>query len=231
MFEQSAVRPHELSSFLRRVPLFSELGEPELTQLARIAINRSFPKDTLIFQEGDFADSLYLIREGQVKVLLSSPEGREVIVSILKAEDYFGEMALIDTCVRCARVVTMSNCQFTLIGRSEFDRLIHNSPQMALALLRSLANRLRAANRRIGSLATLDVLGRVAKVLLDEAEREGDDLVVSPIPKQKDIAAMVGASREMVNRAYRELVDNGYITVTAKHIVINNKLAELDLWL
>lgn len=196
---------------IRGVPLFGELCEEELDKLTRIAVVRKYPRNTTIFHEGDYADSLYLLQSGRVKIQLTDISGKEVIVSILQSGESFGEMALIDSKERCAQVVTMSDCELIVISSGEFRRLLADYPDLSLALLRQFSRRLRQANRNIGNLATLDVLGRVAHLLIEYSVEVGGEMVVRDLPTQKDIASMVGASREMVNRAFRHLTSNGYL--------------------
>lgn len=217
-------RMDDVAGLFRRVSLFSELDDDQMVELARSAIQRTFPRETIIFQQGDSADALYIIRRGKVKVLLSTLEGRDVIVSTIGAGEWFGEMAIIDSRTRCARVETMTSCQVTMIPKNVFDSLLDSSPKTTVALLRGVIHRLRAANRNIGSLAALDVSGRVARVLLDLAVPDGQELVVNGLPTQREIADMVGASREMVNRAFKGLLNDGYISLRGKTVVINERL-------
>lgn len=199
------------AEFVSRVPLFSDLAPDEIAKLVKIAVARRYPRNATIFHEGDRADALYILQQGQVKILLTDVNGRETIVSTLRAGECFGEMALIDSEERCAQVVTMAPCQLLVIASSEFRRLLGESPELSIALLRQLSERLRQANRNIGSLATLDVLGRVARLLIEYAQEEEGELIVRDLPTQRDIAAMVGASREMVNRVFQHLTRNGYL--------------------
>ncbi len=212
------------SANLKNIPLFSGLTEPELRAISEIATKRSFPKNTIIINEGDETDSLYLINSGKVKVVLSDEEGKEIIISILESETYFGELSLIDEEPRSACVVTMTPCQLSIITKSAFDRLLEANPGIAMNLLRGLTKRLRAANKNIESLALMDVYGRVARTLLQFAKPVGDKLVIEDRLTQKDIANMVGASREMVSRIFKDLATGGYITVDSGVITINEKL-------
>ncbi len=210
--------------FLRNVSLFASLNDEQLRDIARLAVTRTFPREATVFREGDKGDALYVIQEGRVKVLLSGENGREVIVSILAPGQCFGEMALVDSGTRCARVVAMTECRFQVISGVDYARLLRSSPEIAAAMLREIADRLRAANRSIGSLATLDVFGRVARFLLDAATEVEGQLVVEELPTQTDIAAIVGASREMVNRAMRELARQGFIIQQGKRVLITNEM-------
>lgn len=209
---------------IRRVPLFSELSATQLEMLARISVVRKYPRNTTIFHEGDYAEALYVLLHGRVKIQITDLSGREVIVSLLESGESFGEMALIDSQERCAQVVTMTPCELIVIASSEFKRLLAESPELSLALLHQFASRLRQANRNIGNLATLDVLGRVARLLIDYAVEEHGLLVVRNLPTQKDIASMVGASREMVNRVFKHLTNNGYLESQNGNLIILDEI-------
>lgn len=219
-----SVAAEDKIELIRRVPLFSELDTDELAKLARIAVIRKYPRNSTIFHEGDYADALYLLRSGRVKIQLTDISGKEVIVSVLESGESFGEMALIDSHERCAQVVTMSTCELIQISSSEFKRLLSDSPDLSLVLLRQMANRLRQANRNIGTLASLDVLGRVARLLLEYAIDEEGQLIVKDLPTQREIASMVGASREMVNRVFKHLTSRGYVESRNGQLIIQDGL-------
>jgi CRP/FNR family cyclic AMP-dependent transcriptional regulator len=209
---------------LKHIGLFSGLADSELTEIAEIATRHSYPKSSIIINEGDETDSLYLILSGKVKIVLSDEDGKEVIISILEPGDYFGELSLIDSEPRSARVVTMADCQFSIIHKSDFNKVLDNNPGLVRNLLSGLTKRLRAANKNIESLALMDVYGRVARTLLQFAEDENGKKVITEKLTQKDIANMVGASREMVSRIFKDLTTGGYITVKSGRITINDKL-------
>lgn len=197
----------------RSIPLFAGISPEDMEAISRIAQPRSFPRGTVIFRQGDPGDGLYLIEEGRVKVFLADEEEEEeeVIVDLLGPGDYFGEMALIDAEPRSSGVATLQDTEVHLIGKSDFRRLLQGSNELAQSLLQGLSERLRNANRMIEALATLDVHGRVARTLLQYAEtRDGQVVVAEPLTQQ-DIAHMVGASREMVNRVLQDLTRRGMI--------------------
>lgn len=143
-------RTSDKVEYIRRVPLFAGLSEHELDKLARISVVRKYPRNTTIFHEGDYAEALYVLKQGRVKIQITDLSGREVIVNVLQSGESFGEMALIDSQERCAQVVTMTSCELVVIASSEFKSLLAESPELSLALLmRQFANRLRQANRNM----------------------------------------------------------------------------------
>jgi len=213
------------TSQLQQVPLFSGLSESELDEIIAITTKRSYPKNNVIINEGDDTDSLYLIISGKVKVVLSDEDGKEITISILEPNEYFGELALIDNEPRSARVVTTEQCQFCMISQTDFNRVLDNNPSLVRNLLKGLSTRLREANKNIESLALMDVYGRVAGTLLKFAKpEENGTKVIREKLTQKEIASMVGASREMVSRIFKDLTIGGYITVESGVITINDKL-------
>ena len=211
--------------FFKGVPLFSGLSEADHNLLLQVAVRRSYPRHTLIVQEGDPGERFYLLRKGLAKVYLGSADGREVILSILVLGDFFGEMALIDDEPCSAGVMTLEECEFVSIGKDEFRRVLASSPNMAANLLKVMSQRLREADWQIESLALKDVQARVTQVLRQIAEPEGGELVVPARLTHRDIAAMVGASREMVTRVFRVLEDSGVVRVDGRRITLNAAVA------
>lgn len=208
---------------LQNVPLFANLSPAERRTLARAAIVRAYPKNSVILNEGEHTDSIYVINSGKVKVLMRDEEGKEVILSILKEGDYFGELSLIDEQPRSASVVAMEPSEMTLLLKADFLQCVASNPGIAMTIMRGLAQRLREADVKIESLALMDVYGRVARTLLQLAEPENGRLVIKEKLSQREIANMIGASREMVSRILKDLAQEGYIVFEGKHIILNEK--------
>ena len=209
---------------LRNIPLFANLSDSELAQISAETSLKQYPKNKVILNEGEKTDSLYAIVAGKVKVLISDEDGKEIILAILGSGEFFGELAVIDSQPRSATVIAMESSSFNVISHADFMRCLTANPHIARTILQTMAKRLREADKKIESLALLDVYGRVARTLLELAKKEGDKLVVSQNLSQQDIANMVGASREMVNRILKDLTAGGYIKVESKHIIINETL-------
>jgi CRP/FNR family cyclic AMP-dependent transcriptional regulator len=209
---------------LRKVSLFSDLSEAELQSISNVTAVRTYPKNTIIISEGDNSDSLYAILSGKVKIYLSDDEGREIIINIQGAGEYFGELALLDDAPRSASVMTLEETRLAVISKSAFEECLTKHPELGLRIIRELSARLRHLTQNVKSLALMDVYGRVARTLLDMAEPSGDKLEIRQKLTQRDIASMVGASREMVSRILKDLSTGGYITIQNKTITINEKL-------
>jgi CRP/FNR family cyclic AMP-dependent transcriptional regulator len=208
------------TALLRNVPLLSVLSEAELTLLARVVTRKSYSRGSLILGAGDPTDSLYILISGRIKVFMSDLDGKEVILAILGPNEFVGEMGLIDNSPRSANVVALEPCEIVCISKSDFKRCLAENFDMAMAVMRGLVKRLREADNQIGSLALMDVFGRVARLLLESAEVVNGEKVVAKKLSKQDIARMIGASREMVSRVMKHLQTAGYIEERANSIVI-----------
>lgn len=204
----------------RYFALFKGLQQEELRRLAGYAVTRAYPKHAVIISEGDTTDAIYMIMSGRVKVYLSDESGKELILAIKGAGEYFGEMAL-DGEPRAASVMTLEPSQFAVIPRGDFRAFVLEHPEVALRLFENLSRVARAINRKIRSVAMLDVYGRVARVLLELAVQRDGKLVIPDKLTQRELANRVGASREMINRILRDLTAGGYVTMRDGHITIN----------
>jgi CRP/FNR family transcriptional regulator, cyclic AMP receptor protein len=212
------------TAVLKTVPLFASLAEEQLRMLTTMLTRKSTPRSTTIMAGGDPTDSLYIVLSGRLKVMMSDSEGKEVILAILGPGEFFGEMGLIDDEPRSATVVTIEPCELLSIAKRDFKKCMAENFQMTEAVMRGLVKRLREADRKIGSLALLDVYGRVARLLLDMAENvDGEKVVTKRLPKQ-DIAKMIGASREMVSRVMKDLQTGGYIEMRGSTIVLRDTI-------
>jgi CRP/FNR family transcriptional regulator, cyclic AMP receptor protein len=209
---------------LKKVPLFASLPDQELAAFAELVRERSYPRGSVILFEDDHGDSLFLLADGQVKVVLIGEDGREVILSVLREGSFFGEMALLDDQPRSAHVIAMEDSSLLVLRREDFQARLKQSPEVAIALLRELAGRLRRADEKIGGLVLLDVNGRVADLLLRMADEEGGIHITRKITHHV-IAQMIGSSRETVSRTMRDFVDKGWIQVGRKDIQLINRAA------
>lgn len=209
---------------LRSIPLFTELSEEELARVADAARERTYPKNSVILFEDDPGDALYVVVTGQVKVVLIGEDGREVILSVLGEGDFFGEMALIDDEPRSAHVIAMEDANLIVLRREDFQKALQDHPRIAVGLLRALSRRLRRADEKIGALVLLDVLGRVARLLIELAD-ENDGVTIARRVTHHTIAQMVGSSRETVSRTMRDLVERGLIQVARNQITIRDRAA------
>jgi len=201
------------TAVLKNVPMFASFPDEPLRVLATVVTRRSATRGTTIMAAGDLVDSLYIVISGRLKVMMSDAEGKEVILSILGSGEFFGEMGLID-----------ETCELLCVNKRDFNRCLAENFDMAMAVMRGLVKRLREADRKINSLALLDVYGRVARLLIDMSEEvDGQKVVTKRLPKQ-DIAKMIGASREMVSRVMKDLQLGGFIEMRGSSIVLRESI-------
>ena len=210
--------------FLATVPLFNGLDRIELERFAEVTREKSYPKGSVILFEDDPGDSLFVVREGRVKVVLIGEDGREVILGVLGVGEYFGELSLIDDRPRSAHVIAMEDSNLLVLRREDFRKRVESSPSVAWSLLTELSRRLRRADDKIGGLVLLDVPGRIARLLLDLAEESGTNAIEKTLTHQT-IAQMIGASRETVSRAMKDFQDAGWITVERRRIALADRAA------
>ena len=210
---------------LRTMPIFESLSVERLVPIARVAVFRKVPRGTTNLRAGDRTDFVYFILSGVLKVLVSDEEGREVILSNLGPGEFFGEMGVLDDNPRSATVAATTLCELIVVSKTDFRRCLAENFDVSLYIMRSLVKRLRTADRKIESLALMDVYGRVARLLLEMAEEDGEgrQVVMRKISKQ-DIAKMIGASREMVSRVMKDLQLQGLIEEGEGRILLREKL-------
>ena len=205
---------------LKSIPLFEGVPDADLRALAERSVTRNYSKQAIIVNEGDESDSLYLILSGRVKIYLADEHGKELILAIKGPGQYFGEMVLDDE-PRSASVMTLEPAQFAILSRADFKAFLLSHATVSLQLIQNLIRVARGLNRSVRNLAMLDVYGRVARVLLELAVERDGKMVIPEKLTQKEIAARVGASREMINRILRDLTTGGYVSVEDGRITIN----------
>jgi CRP/FNR family transcriptional regulator, cyclic AMP receptor protein len=214
------------SEWLKRVSIFTDLDAPALAALAALFKERSFEREALVVSQEDAGDSLYVVTEGRVKVVLYGSSGREVILSLFRPGDFFGEVSLLDNQPRSANVIAVERSRMLVLDRKSFAKHLAQSPKTALNVLAEMSRRLRRADAIIGNLALLDVYGRVARFLRELARADGKEtaegIEITKRPTQSEIAAMIGTSRETVSRALSEFQRRGFIDMHGKRLVLRH---------
>ncbi|MCK0508395.1 Crp/Fnr family transcriptional regulator [Aromatoleum anaerobium] len=223
MTQSTAVSTTALKTF----PLFQGLSDDTLAMVSRSAMMRRIPRGQSVVHAGERSDFVYLVLTGSLKVVVSDEDGREVILTILGQGELFGEMGMFGEQPRSATVVAVMPSDLVMIAKNDFRTILQGNFEVAWRIMANLADRLRNADRKIESLALMDVYGRVARLLLEMSEEvNGDAVVVRKITKQ-DIAKMIGASREMVSRVMKDLAAQGLIEETGAGIVLRDRLQSL----
>ena len=197
---------------MRRAPLFARLAVAQAEALSSAVVKRRYKRGEVLVAQGQKSDALFLLLTGRARVMASDSRGREVILATLGQGDYLGEMSLIDNEPHSATVRAEVQTDVLVLGRAEFTRCRLENASMGVVLMRGLAKRLRQADRKIESLALLDVYGRVAHALIEQAHTnaQGQQIIENKISRQ-DLAKTIGASREMVSRVMKDLENRGFI--------------------
>ena len=217
-------------SLLKGVELFAALTDTQLSLIQDLVIPKVYSKDSIIFHEEDEnSHSLFLIATGEVCIYVTTVDGKETILTLMGVGDFFGEMSLIDGEPRSASVRTQTDSNLLMLRRSDFLKLLHQFPSLALDLMSQMSSRIRKANKYISTLSNMSAHGRVAEVLLKLAEERGvrtklvSGQIVTVIhnkPTQQQLAEMAGATRETVSRAITIFKQKGLINIAGKDIII-----------
>lgn len=205
---------------LRNVPLFSSFSEQQLSALVPAVQHRRFPRGAYVIRAGEETDALYIILAGRAKVLIPDDDGNEVILSVIGPNEFFGEMGLLDDQPRSASVETLEPCEMLRITRSAFLACLKDNFDAAMQIIRNLVKRLRDADKKIESLALIDVYGRVARLLIEMAQPVDGQWIIEKAPPKQEIARMIGASREMVSRVVKDLHEKGVIRADKRKIYV-----------
>ena len=208
----------------RPMTLFAGLADSELEALTHDLLRRRFREGEAIFQQGDPGQMLYLVESGQVRIYVQDEEGQETSVTLCGPGDMFGELAVIDGLPRSASAVAMDNTVVSILSRDRFRLHMRNSPQLALNFMKLLSVRVRYSTQQVSSLTLLDTPGRLARKLLelahDHGQAEPGGVHINLTLTQSDLASLIGATRESVNKALGAFRRQGLIRTQAGHIVI-----------
>jgi CRP-like cAMP-binding protein len=221
--------------FLKNVPIFSELDDDTLIKLSQLGTLKSFDKDSIILSEQDAGSALFVMVSGKVKVarVSNDDKNKEVILTLLNPSDFFGEMALLDGLARSATVTSIEDSKVFIIQRNDFLNLIQEHPEVSIALLQELTQRLRAAGMKIKALSLKDAEGKVATVLLQLADDMGrikqGVVEIEKLPYQHELANMAGTSRETISRTLHSFAKKGLVELegTKLRIISYEKFKDL----
>ncbi len=205
-------------------PLFAALDDESKDTLRRTMDEVRLPRGGTLFTEGEPGDRLYVVTQGKIKLGRTSPDGRENLLAILGPGEMFGELSLFDPGPRTATATAVTDVKVIGVGHDDLQPWLTGRPEVAAQLLGALAQRLRRTNEAMADLVFSDVPGRVAKALLDLARRFGvqseDGLHVTHDLTQEELAQLVGASRETVNKALADFASRGFLRLEARAVVI-----------
>jgi CRP/FNR family cyclic AMP-dependent transcriptional regulator len=209
---------------LRRAPLFEALDDDSAAALQAGVTVVELSRAERLFEEGASGNQLYVILDGKIKLTRAAADGRENLLSVLGPSEMFGELSLFDPRPRTASATAVTDSRLAALAHDDLRSWLTGRPDVALHLLRALAQRLRRANDVMADLVFTDVPGRVAKALLDLSDRFGtpqeDGLQVNHDLTQEELAQLVGASRETVNKALADFAARGWLQLSAKSVLL-----------
>ena len=219
------------ASYFKQVDIFASLSDADLQDLMTVARRRTFRAGEVICHRDDPGQVLYIIKEGKVKISLISPDGQEISLVVFGPGDCVGELALLDGEPRSADVIALERVECYTLQRSDFHKTVMKNPTIAIHVLEVLSRRLRRMNKQVEDLIFLDVYGRVAKKLLELADEHGqqtdEGTLINVRLTQQELASMVGASRESVNKVIGYFTDKQYIS-TDRHKITIRRMADLQ---
>jgi CRP/FNR family transcriptional regulator, cyclic AMP receptor protein len=209
---------------LRQSPLFSGVDDDSAAVLEESMAASTLSRGDVLFNEGDAGNQLYVVIDGKIKLGRTSADGRENLLAILGPGQMFGELSFFDPGPRSATATAVTDVELKSLGHDALIPVLSTHPDVALALLHQLAGRLRRTNEVVGDLVFSDVPGRVAKALIDLAGRFGrqadDGVHVNHDLTQEELAQLVGASRETVNKALADFASRGWMRLEPRSVVI-----------
>ena len=227
MFIKERVFMGSKIDLLKRIPIFSSLSDDHAVELASIAVEKSYKKNQVIFDQGDPGNSLIILRSGLVKISLVDSNDHEFIIKTLAENDFFGEMSLLDGGRRSASAIAVEDTRVLIIYREDFVRLIKKNPNVALHMLTVLTHRLRMTTDNISNLTFFDAYGKVARCLLDLSDKigvKGDEGIVLDVKlSRQELANMAGLTRETFARILKEFQIRGCLKTQGKKIIILSK--------
>lgn len=211
---------------VRRAPLFTALDDAQAASLRASMDSVKISKGGILFKEGDEGEHVYVIHEGKLKLGTSSGDGRENLLSILGPGEMFGELSLFDPGPRTSTATAVTDAKLFSLSHEKLIPWLKGNPEVSLHLLTRLAQRLRRTNEAVGDLVFSDVPGRVAKALIDLGTRFGkqssEGLFVHHDLTQEELAQLVGASRETVNKALADFAGRGWLKLDGRAVLITD---------
>lgn len=211
---------------LKNIPLFSELNTGQLEQITHISKLEKYSKNKLLFLEGDSYRGFYIMLEGSVKIYKTSPEGKEVILHIIKPTFPFADVPLFEGGSYPANAQTLEDSIILFIAKDEFMNLILKNPEIIIKITAGFAKRLRLMGNQLEDITLKEVSNRLAKYILDEVKRNGTDKLPEPFLKltisKSTIASLLGTITETLSRTFKKLQNENVIQVEGKKIFVTD---------
>ncbi len=218
----TAARSRDILESLRQIPLFARISDADLAEMASHLIERRYPRNTTIVEEGLAGDYMYIIQEGRVKVTKLSDDGREKILEFLEAGAFVGEMALLERAPRSASVKTLTAVRLLALSRTDFLATLRRSPDLSMGVIEELCRRLRTVNDQASALSFQSVKERTKGLLMRLARDPWGDgsRKSTPVLTHQQIADMIGTSRETVTRVVKELKQEEWLAQEGKKYLV-----------
>lgn len=220
--------------YIRHVPIFKALDEHELKLIADTVKERVYKKNSIIVSEGNHGDSMYIVKSGKVKIYKTDVSGREIILGIKGEHKMFGEVTLFTDVKYPATVKTIEDSEILILENAEVEKIVKSSPELALAIIKVLSDRLLKSQQRIKELVMDDVYMRTARELLSLSEKygkeNGNSTELDLGLTREEIASMIGTSRETVSRVLSRFGSEGSISIKGRKINIVDE-TKLRGWL
>lgn len=218
---------------LRKVPVFSELSDEDLEQISSVTIEKTVRKGTIIFMAGDKGDAFYFVKSGKVKVFKTTPDGRELIFTILNEGDVFAEVALFNDIDYPASTEVLEDARIGMIRNEDLENLIRNNSEIALHIIKVFSKKLYSSQQKVKELALGDTYARTARTIIQIAEDEGirtpKGIEFELNLSRQELASLIGTARETVSRVLSQFRKEGSISIDKKKVTIKD-MGKLESW-
>ncbi len=212
------------AKLLENIDFFEGISMLELTELAGMMKIIKVKKNTIIINQGDLSRSLFVIINGRLKISATDKDGNQTIFTFMHDGEFFGELSLLNEVPRSATVSAVEDCTVLNLDHAMFKDFLDAHPAACWPVFKSLTNRIRTMDETICLLTTKDIYGRLIETLYNHAEENSEGVLMTQKLTHQDFAEMVGSSREMVSRTFKDLKEGGYISVEKKQISILKRL-------
>lgn len=215
---------NDRAKHLENITFFKGLKVSEFTELAGIMKEINYKKNSIIIHQGDLSRSLFIVLHGRLKVFATDDEGNQTIFTFLTNGDIFGELSLLDDAPRSATVYSLEDCTLLSLDHAKFKDFIDSHPGACWPLFKSLTSRIRTMDDTICSLTSRDIYGRLIETLYKQSEKNADGVLCTQKLTHQDFAEIIGSSREMISRIFKDLKKEGYISIDKKRVSILKRL-------
>ena len=209
---------------LEKIELFSGISKQALNELASLLKEVSFQRNSIVISQGDRTRSLFMITSGRMKVFATDEEGSQTIFTFLEPGSFFGELSLLDDAPRSASVIAVEDSRALSLSHQNFTTFLDRHPEICPFLFKALTTRIRNMDETICTLTSRDIYGRLVQTLYNQATEQEDGTLITQRLTHQDLAEMIGSSREMVSRIFKDLKKGDYIRIDKKRIIIRKQL-------